>query len=240
MLYIQRKCDFLKEDFGVLIGTELFAGISPADLDGMLACLGARAVEYERGRPVLRSGERVTAFGVVLSGQVQIFQEDYFGNRSIFANAGPGQLFAESFACAEASALPVSVTALADSRLLFIDCGRLSAPCSRACGFHSRLVHNLLNILARKNIALTQKIEITSRRTTREKLLAYLSAQARQAGSGRFFIPFDRQELADYLSVDRSAMSAELGRLRDGGLLRFRKNRFELLRDWERADQSDV
>lgn len=222
----------MREDLKVLQNTALFTGIAPAELEGLLACLGARETVCERGRPVLRSGQQLTAFGIVLDGQVQIFQEDYFGNRSIFANAGPGELFGEAFACAEIPVLPVSVTALTDVRLLLIDCARLTAPCTRACDFHARLVRNLLNILARKNIALTQKIEITARRTTREKLLAYLSARAREAGSGCFFIPFNRQELADYLSVDRSAMSAELAKLRDAGVLRFRKNRFELLRPW--------
>jgi CRP-like cAMP-binding protein len=175
------------------------------------------------------SGDHIHSVGIVLSGQVQVCQEDYYGNKSIFGNSGPGQLFGESFACAESKSLPVSVITTAESDLLFIDCRRLSAPCSHACAFHGRLIQNMLGIIALKNIALTQKIEITSKRTTREKLISYLSAVARQAGGGRFSIPFNRQELADFLSVDRSAMSAELSKLRDDGVLRFHKNQFELI-----------
>lgn len=219
----------MKKYFNVLKATELFRGIEEADFEPLLRCLQVRTVCYEKGQAVFSGGERIREFGVVLTGQVQVIQDDYYGNRSILANIGPGNLFGESFACAGAEALPVGVTALDACELLFIDCGRLAAPCTRACDFHNRLIQNMLRIVSMKNIALTQKIEFTSRRTTREKLLAYLSAEARRAGGSRFRIPFNRQELADYLSVERSAMSAELGKLRDGGVLNFHKNEFELL-----------
>ncbi|MPM19806.1 hypothetical protein SDC9_66232 [bioreactor metagenome] len=219
----------MKKYFNVLKATELFRGIEEADFEPLLRCLQVRTVCYEKGQAVFSGGERIREFGVVLTGQVQVIQDDYYGNRSILANIGPGNLFGESFACAGAEALPVGVTALDACELLFIDCGRLAAPCTRACDFHNRLIQNMLRIVSMKNIALTQKIEFTSRRTTREKLLAYLSAEARRAGGSRFKIPFNRQELADYLSVERSAMSAELGKLRDGGVLNFHKNEFELL-----------
>lgn len=229
MLQKQQKGIFMEQYFEILKKTPLFSGIAEGELGALLGCLGAKAAHYEKGRVVFMSGDRITRFGVVLTGQVQVYQEDYYGNRSILAHAGPGALFGEAFACAEIVALPVSVQAQAESMLLFIDCDRLSSPCANACGFHARLIHNLLGIMARKNIALTQKIEHTAKRTTREKLLAYLSAEAQRTKSSRFSIPFNRQELADYLAVDRSAMSAELGRMRDDGLLTFNKNQFELL-----------
>ncbi|WP_312634688.1 Crp/Fnr family transcriptional regulator [Oscillibacter sp.] len=219
----------MKKYFNVLKATELFRGIEEADFEPLLRCLQVRTVRYEKGQAVFSGGEQIREFGVVLTGQVQVIQDDYYGNRSILANIGPGNLFGESFACAGAKALPVGVMALDACELLFIDCGRLTAPCTRACDFHNRLIQNMLRIVSMKNIALTQKIEFTSRRTTREKLLAYLSAEARRAGGSRFAIPFNRQELADYLSVERSAMSAELGKLRDNGALNFHKNEFELL-----------
>lgn len=215
--------------YEILKQTELFSGISETDLPALLGCLSAKQAHYEKGRIIFLTGERTRSFGIVLSGQVQIYQEDYYGNRSILGYVGPGGLFAESFACADSKELPVSVQASAESELMFIDCTRIASPCANACAFHARLIRNLLNTIAKKNIALTQKIEFTAKRTTREKLLAYLSAEARRAKSSRFEIPFNRQELADYLAVDRSAMSAELGKLRDDGVLNFNKNQFELL-----------
>lgn len=220
---------FVKNYLGVLKTVKLFNGIEESDLQPLLSCLCGKLIHYDKGQTVFSSGESLVQFGIVLSGQVQVVQDDYYGNRSILGKIDVGNLFGESFACAEIKALPVSVITTTESELLFIDCHKLAVPCAKACGFHSRLIQNMLNIVSMKNIGLTQKIEFTSKRTTREKLLAYLSAEAKKAGSSRFCIPFNRQELADYLSVERSAMSAELSKLRDNGILRFHKNQFELL-----------
>jgi len=219
----------VKRYFDVLKSVSLFRGIDESDFLPLLSCLSAKVTHFEKNQIVLMSGDSITSFGIVLSGQVQVVWEDYYGNRSILAKIDAGHLFGESFACADIDTLPVSVLTTAESELLFIDCGKLSAPCAKACSFHRRLIHNMLHIVAMKNITLTQKIELITKRTTREKLMAYLSSQAQNAHSSRFRIPFNRQELADYLSVDRSAMSAELGKLRDDGILRFEKSTFELL-----------
>lgn len=219
----------MKKYLDILKSVDLFKGIKESEMEPLLTCLSAQRAHYEKGQTVFFSGEGIDHFGIVLSGQVQIVQDDYYGNRSILANIGTGSLFGESFACAEIKMLPVSVITTTESELLFIDCRRLAVPCTRACGFHSRLIQNMLNIVAMKNVSLTQKIEFVSKRTTREKLLSYLSAEAKKAGDSQFSIPFNRQELADYLSVDRSAMSAELSKLRDDGVLNYRKNKFELL-----------
>ncbi len=218
----------MEKYFEILKRCRLFTGIEEAELKSLLSCLSAKTVRFEKNRIVFRCGEAIGSFGIVLSGQVQIYQDDYFGNRSILGNVGPGGLFGESFAFAETKELPVSVITPTESELMFIDCSRLSSPCVNACSFHGLLIRNLLNIISRKNVTLTQKIEFTSKRTTREKLLSYLSSEAQKAKSSSFSIPYSRQELADYLSVDRSAMSAELGRLRDEGVLSFRKNQFIL------------
>ncbi|SMC63346.1 Crp/Fnr family transcriptional regulator [Papillibacter cinnamivorans] len=219
----------MKNYMSVLKTVQLFKGIEESDLQPLLSCLSAKAIQYGKGQTVFSSGERIERFGIVLSGEVQVVQDDYYGNRSILAKIDIGNLFGESFACAEMKTLPVSVITTTESELLFIDCHRLAVPCAKACGFHSRLIQNMLSIVSMKNISLTQKIEFTSKRSTREKLMAYLSAEAKKAGSSRFCIPFNRQELADYLSVERSAMSAELSKLRDDGVLKFHKNQFELL-----------
>jgi CRP-like cAMP-binding protein len=145
------------------------------------------------------------------------------------AHIGKGELFGESHAFSREGTLPVSITATTDCRILLIDSRRVTTCCSNACEFHNRVIFNLLRLTASKNQLLHQKLQITARRTTREKLLAYLAFQAKQLGSSEFTIPYDRQALADFLEVDRSGLSAEIGKLRREGVLECRKNSFRLL-----------
>ena len=216
----------MKEFFEVLQGCPLFAGIDAGDLGALLDCLGAHSFSVGKGQTVMAEGTPARYVGIVLDGCVQIESVDFYGNRSILTQATAGELFGESFACANAPQMPVSAVAVADSRVMLIDCQRITTGCSNACGFHSRLIGNLLQIVATKNLQLNRKIQITGKRTTREKLMAYLLEQAKAQGSNRFTIPFDRQALADYLQVERSAMSAEISKLRREGVLESRKNEF--------------
>lgn len=218
----------MQEIFEVLHRCTLFAGIDHADLPGLLSCLGAETLAFKKHAPVFSEGDPARYVGIVLTGSVQIVRDDYYGNRTILAHAAPGELIAESFACAGVAALPVSVLAAEDCTVLRIDCARITRSCSNACGFHNRLILNLLQVMADKNLAFHKKLEITSRRTTREKLLAYLLWQAKAQNAASFTIPFDRQALADYLGVERSAMSAELGKLRKDGIIDFDRSRFTL------------
>lgn len=218
----------MEKYFPALRTSALFAGIEEAEFAPLLSCLAVKLVRCEKGKTIFATGEHVKCFGIVLSGQVQVFQDDYYGNRSILAQMGAGNLFGESFACAEVEALPVTVAAAAESAVLLVEYRRLVQPCARLCAFHCRLIQNMLRIVSGKNVALTQKLEFASRRTTREKILSYLSVEAQRAGSRRFRIPFSRQELADYLFVDRSALSAELSRLRKDGILDFHMDQFVL------------
>lgn len=213
----------------ILKTVELFKEIHQSDLQLLLHCLKAKIAHYDKNDIVFMAGERISNLGIVLSGQVQIVQEDFYGNKCIINNINTGNLFAESFSYANIEPLPFNIYATIESNILFIDCKALITPCENVCNFHSKLIFNMLNIVAMKNIALTKKIEFVSKRTTREKLLAYLSAEAQKYQNCNFCIPFNRQELADYLNVDRSAMSSELSRLKDDGILRFKKNRFEFL-----------
>ena len=201
------------------------------ELQGLLGCLGGRLRKVDKGMPILREGDPARDVGIVLSGAVQLVREDYYGNRSIVAYIGPGGLFAESYACAGVSALPVSVVADVDSEVLLIDCQRITVSCSNACAFHSRIIFNMLQLVAKSNLVYDQKIQITSQRTTREKLMTYLLNQAKLQNSNRFTIPYDRQELADYLEVDRSGLSAEISKLRKQGVLESEKNHFVLLQE---------
>jgi CRP-like cAMP-binding protein len=191
--------------------------------------LGAWRREVGRDGFIYRAGEPAHTVGVVLRGNVLVVQEDYWGNRRIVEQVGAGGIFGEALACAQVGELPVSVVAATRCELLLMDYRRIATTCPQACAFHARLLRNMLGILARNNVQLTHKIRHITQRSTREKVLSYLGEQASRAGAARFEVPFNRQELADYLSVDRSALSAELSHMQADGLLRYHRNHFELL-----------
>ena len=220
----------MPDEFDVLAACPLFEGVSRQDMAAMLQCMQARTVDVPKGGTVFRAEAPAEYVGILLSGGAQVLRDDYDGNRSIQAVIGPGELFGETFACAGVGRLPVSVEADRPSRVLLIQLKRIIETCPSACGFHNRVVLNLLRVLAAKNLMLNGKLDITSRRTTREKLLAYLASQARAAGSNRFVISFDRQGLADYLGVDRSALSVEIGKLRREGVIESERSAFTLLK----------
>ena len=201
----------------------LFHGITKEEVDELLARASARQAAFQKGELLLHRGDAVRRIGLVLKGRVHIIREDFWGTRSIVGLVGPGEVFAESYALAD-EPLEVSVLAESAGEVLFLDAAALR---------ESRLTGNLLSMLAKKNLMLTGKMRHMACRTTRDKLLSYLSAQAVAAGSPKFTIPMDRQQLADYLAVDRSAMSATLGKLRAEGVLTFHKNQFQLLEQGE-------
>ena len=214
--------------------TPLFAGISSKELETLLQCLQGGKKEYKRGETVFCRGEPVFSMGLVLRGSVSIIQEDYWGNRQIMARIEEGELFGESYACLEGEPLMVDAIADRDAEILFLNMKKVLEPCQSACSFHNRLIRNLLSILAAKNLTLTQKIDHMGKRTIREKVLAYLSFQSEKRGERTFAIPFNRQQLADYLAVDRSALSAELSRMQQEGVIAFHKNTFSLLPENQR------
>jgi CRP-like cAMP-binding protein len=229
-LYLQQKEKTLKKYTSFLVNCPLFEKISLGDLEGLLVCLQARAKSYKKDSSIFTAGEEIRSVGILLSGEVHILEYDFWGNRSIVTRIESGELFGEAFACAEVKSSPVTVTAVEDSEVLFIDYKKTVTACPSACKFHTRLIQNMLKIVAQKNIMLLKKLEHISRRTTREKLLSYLSFQALRGKSASFDLRFNRQELADYLSIDRSAMAAELGRMSADGIISFHKNHFELLK----------
>ncbi len=220
----------MKDFYPILQKCPLFAGIRIEDISGLLSCLGGILRTAAKGQPIFREGDPATHVGIVLKGAVQLLREDYYGNRSIVAYMAPGALFCESYACAGMDALPVSAVAVEDSTVLLVECRRITVTCSNACGFHSQIVYNMLRLVAEANLIFDQKIQIASKRTTREKLMTYLLNQAKLQNSDVFSIPYDRQELADYLEVDRSGLSAEIGKLRREGILESERNHFRLLK----------
>lgn len=218
----------MKKYIEILKKCPLFSDIGEEDLLRMLDCMGATVDTYDKKYTVIAEGNPAKYIGIVLSGSAQIVQVDYFGNRSILSNVGPSEVFAEAFACAEVQSIPVTVVANEPSEIMIIDSGHILHTCSNNCSFHRQLIFNLMKDLATKTILFHQKIEITSKRTTREKLMTYLAFQAKKAGRSSFEIPFDRQELADYLEVDRSGLSTEISKLKNEGVLDSRRKHFEL------------
>lgn len=219
----------MKKYIEILKKCPLFAQINADDLLRMLECFGAKTAAFDKKYTIFAEGTPAKYLGIVLSGTVQVSQVDYFGNRSIISVVEPSQLFAESFACAELSSVPVTITANEPCEVMLIDCSHILHTCSNNCSFHRQIVFNLMKSLAEKNIMFHQKIAVTSKRSTREKLMTYLLLYAKKENSPSFDIPFDRQGLADYLEVERSGLSAEISKLRDEGVLKSRKNHFELL-----------
>lgn len=218
----------IEKYFSLLKETELFRGITEAELQSVLDCLSAVTRSYQKGEYVFRRGECITSVAMVLEGRIHIQKEDFWGNLSILSEISEGELFGEVYACLGNEAILNNAVAVKDSAVLFLDVNRILTACPSACPFHGRLVQNLLSVMAVKNKILARKLWHMSQRTTREKLLSYLSEQSLRAGSPSFHIPFNRQQLADYLSVDRSAMSNELCKMRDEGILSFEKNYFVL------------
>jgi len=219
----------MKKYSPILEACPLFSGINAQDFEAVLACLGAKKIIREKNQIIFSEGDPAQYVGIVLSGTAQIIKEDYYGNRSIVASLSPSQLFGESFACANTEHMPVSVIASEKGEFLLIDCRRITRTCSNACSFHSRMILNLLHVVAAKNLMFNRKLEILGKRTTREKLMTYLMDQAKLHASDTFTIPFDRQELADYLGVERSALSAEISKLRKDGILESNRSTFTLL-----------
>ena len=214
----------------VLARCPLFRGMGAEELPALLDCLGAAPRRVEKGETVLAAGDPATHLGVVLAGRVQVSRLTAEGQRIVMGELGPGQLFAESFACARAEVLPVTAVAAAGGAVLLLDSRRLAAPCSAACAFHGRLISNLLSVLADKNLFLAGKVEHLAGRTIRERLLSYLEELSARTGRDAVTVPFDRQALADYLCVDRSALSRTIGQLTREGVLAAERNRFVLKR----------
>ncbi len=219
----------MKKYFDVLRKCTLFNDIEDENLIALLGCLGAKVEAYDKKYTIFAEGNPAKYIGIVLSGSAQMIKVDYYGNRSIVAQINKSEIFGEAFACAGVDKVPVTVIANEPGEIMLIDCERILHSCSNACGFHRQIIFNLMKALATKNLMFHKKMEITSQRSTREKLMTYLMQQAKAKNSDSFTIPFDRQELADFLEVERSGLSAEISKLRKEGIIDCNKNSFVLL-----------
>ena len=218
----------MKKYIPILKRTKLFSGLADDEIGAMLSCLDARLHEYKKGEYVLHAGEHLNYITLLAEGELHIQRDDYWGNRAIVNRIGVGEMFGEAYIAPESGALLNDVIAVEDSTVIFFDARKVITMCSSACRFHSMVVQNLFFAISDKNRKLVQKLGHMSKRTTREKLISYLSEEAKRQNSASFTIPFNRQQLADFLSVDRSAMSNELCKMRDEGFLEFEKNQFKL------------
>lgn len=218
----------MKDFLSVIRASQLFSGISEDELTAMLTCLDTRQTNFPKDTFLMRVGNTADSIGLLLEGSALIIQEDIWGNRNILSKAGPGQTFAAAYACAPGSVLNVSVVAETPVTAMFLNVGRVLNVCPSACSHHSRIIRNLLSELAEKNLRFSEKLTHMGQRTTRAKLMSYFSAEAQRLGKYEFDIPFSRQQLADYLAVERSGLSLELGKMKNDGLLDFHKNHFVL------------
>ena len=207
----------------------LFSGISPADIEKLCTCLGVRQRLVSKDSYVFRVGDSVDKVYLLLSGSLHIINEDFWGNQSIIESLPAHTLFGEAYVLAERPQHLVSVVAAEDSILLETAANHRLGTCPIQCACHVRLADSTLRILSQKIIRLTEKLEHIAQRSMQEKILSYLSQCARETQSTSFRITYSRQQLADFLCVDRSALSHELSRLQKSGILRYHKNQFELL-----------
>lgn len=216
-----------------LANTQLFRGMEPSDIDEMLGCLRAKERTYKKGDIIFPEGSPTEQIGVVLTGRVVIELGDVWGNNSVLSSIGPGGIFAEAYACVPGEPLMVNVAAAEDTEALLLNIGRALEPCSKVCPYHVRLMRNLLILCAGKNLQLSRRALHTGPKSIRKRLLSYFSECIKRTGSYSFDIPYNRQQLADYLSVERSALSNELSMMQRDGLIRYAKNHFDIMEQIE-------
>ena len=211
-----------------LSSTELFQNIAPEDLDALLKCLDVRKKHYQKGEILFLEGAPTSNLGIVLSGPIMTEMGDAWGGRSILGTIGPGGTFAEAYACIPGEPLLVTVSAAEDTSVMLVNASRVLTVCLNGCEFHSILIQNLLTLCARKNLQLSRRMQHTAQKSIRGRLMSYFSQCAKQAESHHFQIPYNRQQLADYLSVDRSALCNELSKMQRDGLICYQKNQFTI------------
>ena len=212
-----------------LTNMPLFEGMDNESIVNLLQCLGAHNKTYTKDEPIVLEGSAADFVGVVVEGKLQIIKEELEGSLTLIDEVTPGEMFGEVFACASVKEMPVSVYAAEKSSVMLLDFKRLLTTCSNACPFHSKVIQNLLQIVSEKALALNKRIEIMSKRSIRDKLICYLTMEYERTRKLQFDIPFNRQQLADYLCVERSALSAEMSRMKKEGIIDYRKNEFWLL-----------
>ncbi len=222
----QQKGFFMKNNYDNISDNKLFTGITAENLSAMFSCMGSYEKKYSKNENILYEGDTVNFVGIVLKGAVKIINSDYDGNEVVIAEVTEGDMFAEVFACAEIFRSPVNIVSASESVVLFIDYRKIVTTCSSSCAFHHKLISNMLKIIARKSLYLNRRIDIISKRTLRDKILTYFHYES--MGRKHFTISMNREELANFLCADRSALSNELSKMKKDGLIDYNKNDFKL------------
>jgi len=214
----------------MLSRSPLFTGISAEDIATLLACRSASIRKYEKGEVIWHAGDTIHTIGFLCQGIAQVTHIDSNGKRAIHATMKSGETFGSAFVCAKVPHMPHGVVAVDTCRVLFLNYRAIIETCTTACTFHRKIIENLIVALAEETLSLKHKMRIIAKQTTREKLLAYLEDEAGRRDTRSFVVPFKRQELADYLGVERSALSAEISKLRNEGVLESDRSHFKLLK----------
>lgn len=219
----------LEKYYNQIKNSPVFYGMNDEELRGLLECFNARIRRYEKDEMIIRQGDMIANIYLILDGEVNIEKDSYWGRRIIISRLSRNDNLALSFVGSKDVESSVDAIAIKDTLVLVLSYEKCTSMCQNACTRHKVLINNLFQILSKENIELIQKIENVSQKTIRDKLLTYLSNEAQKRHSNSFDTHFNRQDLADYLNVDRSAMSFELSKLQKEGLIEYNKNHFELL-----------
>lgn len=225
------------EEMDILLRSVLFAGIRKEDLPHLLSCLKVRKKTYEKGEWIFDSGQKMTHIGLILHGSAKIVRFDFWGNRHIISPLLESDVFGESYAADQSTGM-VGIQADEQTAVLLMNPDKILSMCQSACSFHARLIRNLVLLLAKRNRILNEKLTVVTQPSLRDKILAYLQAESLRQHRSYFDIPFDRQQLADYLNADRSALSSELSRLKKDGIIDYQKNHFHLIVSKEEFQES--
>jgi CRP-like cAMP-binding protein len=208
---------------------KLFEGIPSAKINELFTHLAVRELALKKGEVLFRSGSKITEFAVIISGRLAISSYEADGHRKIVEFLEPMDTVAIALSVADIQSVAISVEARQDSEVILFNADKVLNPAGKPSEEHMRLLKNITKELARKTVLLGRKMRIISTRATSERLMKYLIEESVRRGSKEFEIPYDRQALADYLCVDRSALSAEISKLIGKGIIESRKNHFKLL-----------
>lgn len=219
----------MKDYLDILQKTALFDGMDIDEIKSILNCFGSKRQSFKKQETIIFAGDYVTTVGIVLEGSVQVSTESIDGDRTILTELSAGDIFAETFVCAEVKESPAFVIASTDCEILFVEYLKIITSCQSSCAFHTRLIKNMLKLIAQKNMFFNQKMEFLALRTIRQKIIAYLQYEMKKQRTKNLTLPFKRQELSDYLCIDRSALSRELCKMRDEEMIAFSKNKVDVL-----------
>ncbi len=217
------------KNYKSLLKYEIFAGIKEEEIEPLFNCLGITIKEYDKDEYIFFNSNKLNNIGLVNKGVVHMIKEDYWGNKSIFMIMKSGEIFGESYICSDVLTSNVSFYTSTSCEIIFLPFSRVLKTCERSCQFHNRLIENMVKEIAKKNIQFIEKINILSKRSIREKIMTYLSQLAQITGNSKFILPLGRNELSEYLGVNRSALSRELSQMKKDRIIDFNKDIFEIL-----------